>query len=114
MSTTTLDTELRGGVGVVRIVGDLTPASEDDLSVAYGKASEDGTRAVVLDFSGLEYMNSGGIGLLVQLLVRARRTKHGIAAVGLSEHYRQIFAVTRLDEAFAIHDTVDAAVTAAG
>ena len=111
---TRLDTEVLGGVGIVRIAGDLTPAAEADLSAAWGKASGDGDRAVVLDFSEMEYMNSGGIGLLVQLLVRSKRTKHGLAATGLSAHYRQIFQVTRLDEAIAIHDDVDAAVAAAG
>lgn len=114
MMDTRLDTEARGDVGVVRIVGDLTPASEDSLSDAYGKASADGNRAVVLDFTSMEYMNSGGIGLLVQLLVRANRSKHGLAATGLSDHYRQIFQVTRLDEAITIHDDVDTAVAAVG
>lgn len=114
MMETQLDTEVRDGIGVVHISGDLTPASEDGLSDAYGKASGDGTRPVVLDFSRLEYMNSGGIGLLVQLLVRARRTSHGLAATGLSDHYRQIFQVTRLDEAIAIHDDLATAVGATG
>lgn len=111
---THLQTDVMGDVGVVRITGDLTPASEDRLSAAFGKAGGDGTRPVVLDFTGLEYMNSGGIGLLVQLLVRANRTKHRLAAAGLSDHYRRIFQVTRLDEAIDIHDDVDAAVRAAG
>ncbi len=112
--TTRLDTEVHGDVGIVRIAGDLTPASEEGLSAAWARASADGHRAVVLDFSEMEYMNSGGIGLLVQLLVRANRTKHGLAATGLGDHYRQIFQVTRLDEAITIHDDVSAAVAAAG
>jgi len=111
---TRLDTEVHGSVGIVRIAGDLTPTAEEELSAAWGKASGDGHRAVVLDFSEMEYMNSGGIGLLVQLLVRANRSKHGLAATGLSDHYRQIFQVTRLDEAISIHDDVDQAVAAAG
>ena len=69
--------------------------------------------AVVLDFSGLEYMNSGGIGLLVTLLVRANRQKQKLLATGLNEHYRQIFELTRLDEAIVIFGDVDAAVAAA-
>ncbi len=44
-------------------------------------------------------MNSGGIGLLVMLLVRAQRNRQRVLAYGLSEHYRQIFELTRLDEA---------------
>ena len=58
-------------------------------------------------------MNSGGIGLLVTLLVRAQRQGKRLKAVGLNEHYRQIFALTRLDEAIGIHDTTDAALAAA-
>ena len=50
-------------------------------------------------------MNSGGIGLLVTLLVRAQRAGQRLMAVGLSEHYRQILSLTRLDEAIEIHDT---------
>ena len=50
-------------------------------------------------------MNSGGIGLLVTLLVRANRHSQRLLAFGLTEHYRQIFELTRLDEAIGIHDT---------
>ena len=49
-------------------------------------------------------MNSGGIGLLVTLLVRAQRGGVRLLATGLSDHYRQILALTRLDEAIEIHD----------
>ena len=41
-------------------------------------------RAIVLNFTGLEYMNSGGIGLLVTLLVRANRHSQRLLAFGLS------------------------------
>ena len=91
-------------VRVIDIKGDITAASEDVLMEAYSRASGDGVRAIVLSFAGLDYMNSGGIGLLVTLLVRAQRQGQGVLAYGLSEHYRQIFELTRLDEAVAIHD----------
>ena len=68
---------------------------------------------MVLDFGGLQYMNSSGIGLLVTLLVRANRNRQRMLAYGLSEHYRQIFELTRLDEAIAIHENEDAALAAA-
>jgi anti-sigma B factor antagonist len=58
-------------------------------------------------------MNSGGIGLLVTLLVRAQRAGGKLIATGLSEHYRQIFELTRLDEAIDIHDDRAAALAAA-
>ena len=59
----------------------------------------------MLNFAGLDYMNSGGIGMLVTLLVRANRRSQQLLAFGLSDHYRQIFELTRLDEAISIHDT---------
>jgi anti-sigma B factor antagonist len=97
---------------VIDIKGDITAASEDVLMDAYGRASGAGVRAIVLSFAGLEYMNSGGIGLLVTLLVRAQRQRQHVLAYGLSDHYRQIFELTRLDEAVGIHDDEAAALEA--
>jgi anti-sigma B factor antagonist len=97
---------------VIRVRGDVTAASEQPLMAAYIQAG-DRTRAIVLDFSGLDYMNSGGIGLLVTLLVRTNRQKQKLLACGLNDHYRQIFELTRLDEAIGIHDDEAAALAAA-
>ena len=54
--------------------------------------------------------NSGGIGMLVTLLVRANRQHQELAAYGLSEHYREIFELTRLDEAITIYDNEESAL----
>ncbi len=104
--------QVNGAVSVVDIRGDVTAASETALGEAYAAASTPTTAAVVLNFSGLEYMNSGGIGMLVTLLVRANRQRQRLLAYGLNQHYRQIFELTRLDEAIGIHDSEDAAVAA--
>lgn len=112
--TSTLGYEVREaapGVRVIGITGDVTPATEDALSQAYDRASEDGARIVVLDFTRLDYLNSGGIGLLVTLLVRAQRSGQQLRAFGLTDHYREIFSLTRLDEAIGIHADEAAATT---
>jgi len=113
MSATVIELDQAGPTSVLRIAGDITSASEPDLMAAYGLAAANGATAVILDFSKLEYMNSGGIGLLVTLLVRAQRGGGRLVATGLSDHYRQIFTLTRLDEAIEIHDDEAAAVLAA-
>ena len=105
--------EPSGPVRVIDIQGDITAASEDVLMEAYTRASDDAVRAIVLGFTGLDYMNSGGIGLLVTLLVRAQRQHQRVLAYGLSEHYRQIFELTRLDEAMSIHDSEEEALAVA-
>ena len=99
---------------VIDIKGDVTAASEGVLMDAYSQAGAEKTKNVLLNFSGLEYMNSGGIGMLVTLLVRANRNKQNLMACGLNDHYRQIFELTRLDEAIAIHATEADALQAAG
>ena len=98
---------------VIDISGDITAASEDVLMDAYVRATSDGVRSVVLSFEGLAYMNSGGIGLLVTLLIRAQRNGQRMLGCDLSDHYRQIFELTRLDEAIAIHDSEPDALGAA-
>ncbi len=109
---TTVEVEPAVGATILRMRGDITASSEAALMDAYGRVPA-GTKTIVLDFSGLEYMNSGGIGLLVTLLVRAQRANQRLLAVGLSDHYKQILALTRLDEAIAIHDDEGAALAAA-
>ena len=112
--TGTMDVRrVTGAVSVVDIRGDVTAASEAALSDAYATANTPTTSAVVLNFSELEYMNSGGIGMLVTLLVRANRQRQRLLAYGLNQHYRQIFELTRLDEAIGIHDSETAALAAA-
>jgi anti-sigma B factor antagonist len=113
MSATVIELDQEGPAAILRIEGDVTSASEGDLMAAYGLAAANGARAVILDFSKLAYMNSGGIGLLVTLLVRAQRGGGRLVATGLSEHYRQIFTLTRLDEAIEIHDDEATAMAAA-
>jgi anti-sigma B factor antagonist len=113
MTATVIELDQQGPTSILRIEGDITSGSEADLMSAYGLAAANGATAVILDFTKLEYMNSGGIGLLVTLLVRAQRGGGRLVATGLSEHYRQIFSLTRLDEAIEIHDGDAAAVAAA-
>jgi anti-sigma B factor antagonist len=95
---------------VVDIKGEVTSACEPVLMSAYEAAGGSATSRLVLNFAGLEYMNSGGIGMLVTLLVRANRQRQQLAAYGLSDHYREIFELTRLDEAITIYDTEESAL----
>ena len=111
-SITTNVRKLDRGVSVIDIGGEVNAQAEDELAAAYAEASKDGVKAVVLNFSGMEYMNSSGIGLLVTLLIRAQRSKQRLLACGLNEHYQQIFALTRLNEAIGIYGSEADAVAA--
>ena len=102
MTDTTVAVTRDGSTAILRISGEITGGSEPPIMAAYADAGD--ARSIVLDFSRLEYMNSGGIGLLVTLLVRAQRAGQKLLAVGLTEHYRQIFEITRLSDFMTILD----------
>jgi len=92
-------------VSVIDIDGQVTGFAEKVLAEAYDEAIAGGANFVLLNFTNLEWMNSSGIGLLVTMLIRAQRNNSRLAAFGLSAHYRQIFELTRLDDAIAIFET---------
>lgn len=98
----------------IDIQGEVSAAAENALMDAYTQAVSAGARDILLNFSQLEYMNSSGIGLLVTLLIRANRhaPRLRLLAMGLSEHYRQIFELTRLNEAIGIFATEAEALAA--
>ncbi len=97
---------------VFDIDGEVTGFAEEVLMDAYTRASMHGAKNIALNFTDLDYMNSSGIGLLVTLLVRIQRQKQKLLAFGLSEHYKQIFELTRLNEAIGIYETEQEAVRA--
>jgi anti-sigma B factor antagonist len=103
----------REGVYILDIQGEINAYAEGALMEAYNRVNSDGASSIILNFGGLEYMNSSGIGLLVTLLIRVQRQKQDLMAFGLSDHYRQIFELTRLNEAIAIYADEDSALAAA-
>jgi anti-sigma B factor antagonist len=100
-------------LSIIDIVGDMTRDSETALMAAYGEVPAT-TKVILFNFTGLEYMNSSGIGLIVMLLIRINRQKQHMLAYGLTEHYQHIFELTRLSEAIGVYDSEAAAAAAAG
>jgi anti-anti-sigma factor len=97
------------GIGIIDLVGDVDSAAEAALQRAYDEASRDNA-AVVLNFSGAGYINSTGIALIVGLLAQARARSVQITACGLSDHYREIFEITRLADFMTIADNEEGAL----
>jgi len=109
----------RGGVApTIHLAGRIDRDAEAGLAAAWAAATADGTHGaaehdqVVLDFSAAEYINSTGIALIVGILADARRLHREVRARGLTEHYREIFRITRLSDFMTIED--DAAGSARG
>ena len=97
-------------VFVIDLLGEVTSFGEGPLMEAFKQASEGGAQALIFNFRDLEFMNSGGIGLLVTVLIRANRQGIRLSAVELNEHYRRIFELTSLNEAIHIFEKEEEAL----
>lgn len=106
--------QISPSTSIIDIEGDVTAFAEQILMQAYTEASSPTTRVIILNFGKMEYMNSSGIGLLVTLLIRVNRQKQRLLSYGLSEHYRHIFALTRISDAIRVYTSEEEALAAAG
>lgn len=105
-----LSTERSGDVVVARLEGLLDRGADERLA-----ALEPGLEAssgMVIDFAGTEYISSTGLALLVRLARAAAAAGAKLAAVGLDEHYRHVFEITRLDSVIPVFTDERAAAVA--
>jgi anti-anti-sigma factor len=87
-----------GDTTVMVMIGEINGLADAAMTTAYQQAQETSPAAIVLDFNQVEYINSTGIALVVGLLAKARAAHVPLKAVGLSDHYREIFTITRLSD----------------
>jgi anti-sigma B factor antagonist len=90
------------GVAIIDLAGEINAAAEQTLQTAYAAAESQNPRAILLNFSAVDYINSSGIALIVRLLVQARKSQRRLLAYGLNDHYREIFRITSLDDFISI------------
>ncbi len=86
----------REGVTVIDLPREVDATADGAIEAAYADASGRDSASILLNFEGSEYINSTGIALIVGVLARARAERRRITACGLSDHYREIFEITRL------------------
>jgi anti-anti-sigma factor len=83
-------------VAVLELHGEINAFAETALNSAYDEAEGQHPEVILMNFSDVEYINSTGIALIVSLLARARKNHTRLLACGLSDHYVEIFTITRL------------------
>ena len=82
----------------------------DRLMAALDEELKDGHKTVILDMGELQYMNSTGLNILINVLTRTRNAGGDTLIAAVSHSVRQLFVVTKLDTVFTITDTVDEAI----
>ncbi len=100
------------GIAILDLDGEINAAGEEVLNAAYVDATRDEPPAVLLNFENVDYINSTGIALIVGLLAQARKSGRKMMASGLSDHYVEIFQITRLADFMQIVNDEAAALQA--
>jgi anti-sigma B factor antagonist len=98
-------------VAVVEMSGEINALAEHELNDAYAQAIASDPARILLNFGRVDYINSTGIALIVGLLARARKEHRAMTACGLSDHYREVFEITRLADFMSIFPDEASAVS---
>jgi len=112
MQTRPFQAELRneGGMAIIDLHGELDGFADAGLAETYTAAEQLNPQAVLLNFGDVDYINSTGIALIVGLLAQARKSHRPIMTCGLSDHYQEIFRITRLSDFMTIVPDEDSAM----
>lgn len=100
----------RDALSVIDLFGDIDGFSDATLEAAYNEADRYDSQAIMLNFSKVGYINSTGIALIVGLLARARKSHRRLITSGLSDHYQEIFNITRLSDFMTIYPNEESAL----
>jgi anti-sigma B factor antagonist len=80
-------------VTILRFVGDIASTSKDAVLGAYQALPKETARHILLDFTKVDYINSSGIALVIQLLIEASNSGQKVHAFGLSPHFNKVFTM---------------------
>lgn len=97
---------------ILDLYGEINAFADQALNAAFSEAETKDPATFVLNFDGVEYINSTGIALIVELLAQVRKAKKELVVFGLSDHYVEIFEITRLADFMTIYESEASAMTA--
>jgi anti-sigma B factor antagonist len=111
MDLVQLDIEERGDVVIARVAGELDLAGAPSTGDKIGEAMPTSARALVVDFTHLEFIDSSGIAMLFNLVRRlgSRRQELRVVAVD-GKPVARVLEIVEFDRAAPVHETLDAAL----
>ena len=102
----------REGATVVVLSGEVDLNHSPSLHAALAEIAGERPKRLMLDLNQVPYMDSSGLGTLVEVFRRVSSYKGKMVLFGLSSRVRSVFEITNLDKFFTICDTEDQAASA--
>jgi anti-sigma B factor antagonist len=105
-----IDTRQSNGVTIMSCQGRIVFGEEASILRDNLKRILGSTRQIVLNLSGVSYIDSGGLGTLVGVYSSARAGGADIKLTGLGQRLRDVLQITKLVTVFEVYDTEQEAV----
>jgi anti-sigma B factor antagonist len=106
--TIAIEGAANGGLAAVAVRGELDIRSAPDLRAWLTKVLDEGAHQLVVDLSGVEFMDSSGLGVLVGAHKRLARIGGRLRVVGVSPPVARLLSVTGLSRVFDVRDATGA------
>ena len=94
------ETEERGGSAIVRLVGELDLAEVEPLQAELERLCSNGLSALTVDLSGLEFLDSTGLHVLLRLRSRCESQQLALRLVPGPASVQRLFRITGTDTQF--------------
>ncbi|MCA9272621.1 MAG: STAS domain-containing protein [Phycisphaerales bacterium] len=104
--------ESRDGTTILKPDGDIDLSRSPTLRTDIRRAFDDKPKRLVIDLSGVSYMDSSGVATLVEAMQLSRKSNAKLVLCSLTDRVHSIFEIARLDQFFTITTTLDEAVSA--
>jgi len=101
-----------GEVAIVRLAGRFDSSTAQPAEDNFAQLLGSGTPRLAIDMSGLEYISSAGLRVLLVVAKKVQQANGKMVLFGLVPNVREVFSVSGFDKIFAIQSDADAAVAA--
>jgi anti-anti-sigma factor len=101
-----------GATAILDLRGEMDGFADEAMEAAYTQAAATQPQRLLLNLGSVDYINSTGIALIVAILAQARRDHIALVTCGLSEHYQEMFRITRLSDFIPIFPDEESALAA--
>jgi len=105
-----LETSVRGGASVLTLRGEIDVYTAPRLRQAIVDLVDGGASHIVVDMERVDFLDSTGLGVLVDGMKRVKSRDGTLAIVATQDKILKIFDITGLNRAFSLHSSVDEAV----
>lgn len=104
-----IEKQISGDFHIVRLIGEINLRNSPDVREYLLALLHEKPRQLIIDLEKVNYMDSSGVGTLVELKRRIEQSGAGFSLAAMQPRVKNLFQMTKLDMFFRILGSVDEA-----